>query len=198
MMQSKLLRLLQEGEFRRLGGTTDVKVNVRIIAATNRNLKEEVDAGRFRSDLYFRLNVLSIEMPRLADRREDIPLLAAHFIRKHRDARTGPYPSVLGISPEAHLFLAAHSWPGNVRELENVIERAIAMGISPYILPEDLPQDFRPKNSGLGETNLYGRERDIWEKSLFERILRETGGNRADAARRLERNVKYFYQRCKD
>ena len=198
MMQSKLLRLLQEGEFRRLGGTTDVKVNVRIIAATNRNLKEEVEAGRFRPDLYFRLNVLSIEMPRLADRHEDIPLLAFHFIRKHRDARTGPYPEVLGISPEAHHLLATYNWRGNVRELENVIEHAIAMGVSAYILPEDLPQEFRQQNSDLGEANLYDKEHDIWEKSFFERILRETGGNRAEAARRLGRNVKYFYQRCKD
>lgn len=197
-MQSKLLRVLQEGEFKRLGGTIDVKVNVRVIAATNRNLKEEVEAGRFRPDLYFRLNVLSVEMPRLAERREDIPLLAAHFIKKHRDARTGDYPAVLGISPEAHQLLATYSWRGNVRELENFIERGIAMGVSPYIVPEDLPKELWRESPGVGETNIYDREKHIWEKSLFARILHETGGNKPEAARRLGFSAKHFYARCKD
>jgi transcriptional regulator with GAF, ATPase, and Fis domain len=157
-MQSKLLRVLQEGELKRLGGKTVVKVNVRVIGATNRNLKEHIKEGRFREDLYFRLNVLSIEMPRLADRRKDIPLLAAYFIKKHRDARTGPYPAVLGISPEAHQLLAAYDWRGNVRELENVIERGTAMGVSPYLVPEDLPLELRPATFEFAETGIYDRE----------------------------------------
>ena len=114
-----------------------IKVNVRIIAATNRNLREEVQKGRFRQDLFYRLNVLPLEMPTLAERREDIPQLAAHFIKKYRHIRCAPYPEVSGISPEAHQLLAAHGWPGNVRELENAIEWAISMGATVYILPED-------------------------------------------------------------
>jgi transcriptional regulator with GAF, ATPase, and Fis domain len=197
-MQSKLLRVLEEGELRRLGGSTDVKVNVRVIAATNRNLKEEVEAGRFRPDLYFRLNVLSIEMPRLAERREDIPLLAAHFIKKHREARTGAYPPVLGISPAAHQLLMAYNWRGNVRELENAIERGIAMGVAPYILPEDLPPELRPQNSSLDERDLYDREHALLDKSLFERVLRESDWNYGGAARRLGFSLKHFYLRCKE
>ena len=197
-LQPKLLRVLQEGEVKRLGSNSTTKVNVRIIAATNRDLKQESEAGRFRPDLYFRLNVLSFEMPRLTDRREDIPLLAAYFIKKHRDARASEYPAVLGISPEAHELLAAYNWRGNVRELEHVIERAIAMGTSPYIVPEDLPPELRPSTSGLGETGIYDREKPIWEKGLFQRVLAQCGGNKPEAARRLGFSVKYFYDRCKE
>lgn len=197
-MQAKVLRVLQERAFRRLGGTEDINVNVRIIAATNRNLKAEVEAGRFRSDLYFRLNVLAFEMPRLADRREDTPLLAAHFVQKYRDARSGEFPAVIGISPGTHALLAAHSWRGNVRELENAMQHGIAMGRSPYLLPDDLPPEFQPKTSGSAETGIYWREKPIWEKSLFEGVLVQTRGNKPEAARRLGLSVKYFYARCKE
>jgi transcriptional regulator with PAS, ATPase and Fis domain len=152
-MQADLLRALQSGEIQRLGGERVIHVDVRIIAATNRDLKQAIREGRFREDLFFRLNVLSIEMPRLADRREDT-ILAAHFIKKHANARPHD-PPVVGISPEVHRVLASFSWPGNVRELENAIEHAIAMGESSYIRPQELPEDLRMNKPGAGGTVLY-------------------------------------------
>ncbi|HEY2383840.1 MAG TPA: sigma 54-interacting transcriptional regulator [Terriglobia bacterium] len=197
-MQVDLLRVIQEGEVKRLGSHTPIKVDVRIIAATNRDLREEVQKGRFREDLFYRLNVLPLQMPSLAQRREDIPELAAHFVRKHRSIRCAPYPEVAGISPEAHRLLGAYGWPGNVRELENAIEWAISMGATPYILPEDLPKEVRaPSDSTAAHGGtLYDREFDAFQKSLFERILRETGRNRAEAARRLGWHPTSFRRRC--
>ncbi|HYR88559.1 MAG TPA: sigma 54-interacting transcriptional regulator, partial [Terriglobia bacterium] len=156
-MQPDLLRVLQQGEFKRLGGNDVIRVNVRVIAATNRNLQQEIKEARFRADLFFRLNVLEIHMPRLSERREDIPLIAAHFIKKYGQIRTGTYPAVQGISPEAHRFLASYAWPGNVRELENVIERAIALGVSPYVQPEDLPKAITSESAEVVEVNLWDK-----------------------------------------
>ena len=197
-MQADLLRVIQGGEIKRLGGSTVIKVDVRIIAATNRNLREEVKKGRFREDLFYRLNVLPLQMPTLAERREDIPQLAAHFIRKYRHIRCAPYPEVSGISPGAHQLLAAYGWPGNVRELENAIEWAISMGATPYILPEDLPKEIGPcsDSDDSAEGTRYEREFAAFQKSLFERILRETGRNRAEAARRLGWHQNSFRRRC--
>ena len=198
-MQADLLRVIQEGEIKRLGGKAVIKVNVRIIAATNRNLREEVQKGRFREDLFYRLNVLPLEMPTLAERREDIPQLAAHFIKKYRHIRCAPYAEVSGISPEAHQLLAAYGWPGNVRELENAIEWAISMGATAYILPEDLPKEIRPpSDSAVPGKGLYEREFAAFQKSLFERMLRETRGNRAEAARRLGWHQNSFRRRCSE
>src|SRR5262249_9872029 len=198
-MQADLLRVIQEGGIKRLGGKAIIKVNVRIIAATNRNLREEVQKGRFREDLFYRLNVLPPEMPTLAQRREDIPQLAAHFIKKYRQIRCPPYPEVLGISPEAHQLLAAYGWPGNVRELENAVEWAISMGTTPYILPEDLPKQIRPPSDPADDgKGVYEREFDAFQKSLFERILRDTRGNRAEAARRLGWHQVSFRRRCSE
>ena len=169
------------------------------IAATNRNLREEVQKRRFRQDLFYRLNVLPLEMPTLAERREDIPQLAAHFIKKYRHIRCTPYPEVSGISPEVHQLLAAYGWPGNVRELENAMEYAIFMGATAYILPEDLPKEIRPSSdSAEPGKGLYEREFDGFQKSLFERLLRETGGNRAEAARRLGWHQNSFRRRCSE
>src|SRR5262245_33188984 len=145
-MQADLLRVLQHGEFKRVGGNTLIKVNVRIVAATNRNLQEAIKNGRFRQDLFFRLDVLTVEMPRLSERREDIPLLAAHFMKNYGQIRTEPFPPVMGISPGALHLLVSYSWPGNVRELENAIERGIALGVTPDIRPDDLPKALRPEN----------------------------------------------------
>jgi len=198
-MQADLLRVIQEGEIKRLGGKAVIKVNVRIIAATNRNLRDEIQKGRFREDLFYRLNVLPLEMPTLAERRGDIPQLAAHFIRKYGHIRCAPYPEVSGISPEAHQLLAAYSWPGNVRELENAIEWAISMGATAYILSEDLPKEIRSP-SDLADTGkgLYEREFAGFQKSLFERMLRETRGNRAEASRRLGWHQNSFRRRCSE
>jgi DNA-binding NtrC family response regulator len=197
-MQADLLRVLQDGEVKRLGGTAVIKVNVRIIAATNKNLREEVRKGRFREDLFYRLNVFPIQMPSLAERREDIPLLAAHFIRKYRHLRCAPYPEVLGIGREAHQLLSAYSWPGNVRELENAIEWAISMGGTPYILAEDLPKEVQPPSdsNNSDEDTWYQREFVAFQKSLFARAVRECGGNQSEAARRLGLHPTTFRRRC--
>ena len=138
-LQSKLLRVLQEHEFERVGGTRPIRVDVRLISATNRNLAEEVAARRFREDLYHRLNVIAIPTPPLRERREDIPLLAEHFVT--RFVQQG-HRRVRGISTAAHKYLAGYDWPGNVRELENTIERAIVLGSSDEIRPEDLPESL--------------------------------------------------------
>lgn len=198
-MQPALLRVLQDGEFKRLGGSHSVRVNVRVIAATNRNLKQAIQEGRFREDLFFRLNVLELEMPPLCERREDIPRLAAHFITKFAHIRTAAaMPSVLGITPEAHHLLATYAWPGNIRELEHAIEHAISLGVTQYIRPGDLPKSVRAPTVDSGEMESYDAEIDAFRKALFERTLRKTNGNYRQAAERLGLNVKYFYRVCRE
>src|SRR5215204_1775447 len=135
-LQVKLLRVLQEREFERVGGTVTINVDLRVIAATNKNLEEAIDAGQFRQDLYYRLNVVSLEMPALRDRRDDIMLLANYFVDKYGKQCNR---KLKGFSVEARNCLTAYDWPGNVRELENTIERAIVLGTTDWILPEDLP-----------------------------------------------------------
>jgi len=139
-MQAKLLRALQEREFDPVGGTRSIKVNVRVIAATNRNLAEDVQAGRFRSDLFYRLNVVSLTTPSLRERREDIPLLAQNFITKVSEKYHVPAKM---LSADARSLLTQYDWPGNVRELENAIERAVVLGASDEIVVEDLPGAVR-------------------------------------------------------
>ena len=143
-MQVKLLRVLQERRYRRLGGTEESSADIRIVAATNQDLVRLVEEGKFREDLYYRINVIPIQLPPLRERREDIPLLAAHFLEKH-SARSGK--SVRSISQEAADLLVAHAWPGNVRELENVIERCVALEQSPVVLAETLPANIRVASS---------------------------------------------------
>jgi DNA-binding NtrC family response regulator len=195
-MQADLLRVLQTGEFKRLGGNQVIRVNVRVIAATNLDLQKAMKEGRFRPDLFFRLNVIQIHMPRLSERREDIPVLAAHFIKKYGYIRSGPYPPVQGITPEAHRLLASYDWPGNVRELENVIQGAIALGTSPYIGPEDLPKAIIGENPETGEINLE-TEMNACKKSVWERALQKTNGDRNEAARILGVHPTYFAFVCK-
>ena len=135
-LQAKLLRFLQEREFERVGGVTPISVDVRIIAATNRNLERSIKEGRFREDLYYRLNVVAIHLPPLRERREDIAALSRYFLRKHSVAtRT----NITGISKEAQSKVEAYDWPGNVRELANVIERAVVLGSGPTVTLEDVP-----------------------------------------------------------
>jgi two-component system response regulator PilR (NtrC family) len=143
-MQVKLLRVLQERRYRRLGGTEESSADIRIVAATNQDLVRLVEEGKFREDLYYRINVIPIQLPPLRERREDIPLLASHFLEKH-SARSGK--SVRSISQEATDLLVAHAWPGNVRELENVIERCVALEQSPVVLAETLPANIRVASS---------------------------------------------------
>jgi two-component system response regulator PilR (NtrC family) len=150
-MQVKLLRVLQDRRFRRLGGTEEVQADIRVIAATNQDLQKMVAENRFREDLYYRINVIHLDLPPLRDRREDVPLLAEHFLRKYSEGVEKP---VRSISHEALDVLSAHDWPGNVRELENAIERAVALEQSPVVLPESLPAQVRAKASkGVGASD---------------------------------------------
>ena len=197
-LQGDLLRLLQQGEFKRLGSNKVLHANVRIIAATNVDLEKAVKEGKFRQDLYFRLNKIRIHMPRLAERRDDIPLIVAELIKKHGHLRPGRYPRVRGVTPEVRQIFASYDWPGNVRELENVIEGAIALGTSAYIGLEDLPALFVLDTPQQAELGLWATELDACKKAIIERALKKTGGNRAEAARLLGLHPKYFSALCKE
>jgi Nif-specific regulatory protein len=147
-LQAKLLRVLQQREFERVGGTQPYPLDIRIIAATNRDLGEDVREGRFREDLYHRLNVVTLDSPPLRDRKEDVPLLAQYFLQRSAERCKR---QVLGLSPDAEAIITQYSWPGNVRELENAMERAVVLGVSDWVLPEDLPDtllDAAPRDSG--------------------------------------------------
>src|SRR5262252_3314294 len=140
MLQVKVLRVLQERKFRRVGGTEEVDADIRIIAATNRDLAKMVAEGQFREDLYYRINVIPVRLPPLRERLEDVPMLAEHFVAKFAKQMN---KTILGISGAAVSYLTAHPWPGNVRELENAMERAVALERTPSILPESLPETVR-------------------------------------------------------
>jgi two-component system NtrC family response regulator len=172
-LQVKLLRVLQEQEFQRVGGNTDIKVDVRIIAATNKDLKEEVEAGRFREDLYFRLNVVRVDVPPLRQRRSDIPFLVAHFLKKFAEKLGRQVPEV---DPEVTRALYSYSWPGNVRELENVVERAMVLSSGRIITAEDLPPEIRELQGTEGDLgNLISWEKGLAEtlEAIEERLIRQ-------------------------
>ena len=196
--QVKLLRVLQEGEVERVGGTQTIKVDTRVVAATNKDLQLEVKEGRFREDLYFRLNVVEVRIPSLASRREDVPLLAEYFAGKHAGTRGAT------VTTEAREALMAYSWPGNVRELENAVARALALNPSGTILIDDLPEPVRLAAQQRGTAPLTphaahsGGEPqaldpimadrptlDELTRRYAERILRELGGNKTRAAEAL-------------
>ena len=180
-MQVKLLRFLQEHEIKRVGSTESVKVDVRMIAATNQPLEPLVKSGKFREDLFDRLNVVSITLPPLRDRKEDIPLLANYFLQKSSEEN---HKNISHISPEALELLTQYSWPGNIRELENTIERAVILSIHPIILPEDLPQKFLQAVSGERPETEEGKLLPLKEieKSYVLRVLQETKGNKKKAS----------------
>lgn len=180
--QSKLLRVLQERQFERLGGTRTISIDVRIIAATNRDLEEAIKAGTFRQDLYYRLNVISLTLPPLRDRREDIPLLAYHFVAKYSKKCKR---LVSGISPETRNCLLAYDWPGNVREMENAIERAVVLGNTEVIMPDDLPESLLAATTP--EQNLAGYHEAVNEmkKQLILRAIEQANGNYTEAAKQL-------------
>ena len=189
VLQVKLLRVVQEKTFRRIGGGDDIKVDVRIISATNQNLKEKVKKGEFREDLYFRLNVIPIQMPPLRDRRDDIPLLTRHFIEKYAREFN---KEVRMISSYAMELLMGYAFPGNIRELENIIERGVAMETSNIILPENLvlsvEADAAEKNIDLNipDTGFdLNAELEKIEKSTIEKALRKTKGVKTKAAEML-------------
>jgi Nif-specific regulatory protein len=182
-IQAKLLRVLQEREFERVGGTRPIKANIRIIAATNRDLLEAVTAGTFRQDLYYRLNVVSLTMPPLRERAEDIPLLARYFAAESgkRSRRR-----VMGISAEAIECLIHYDWPGNVRELQNTIERAVVLGSTELILAEDLPEVVLEKGpfADVPVTKFYERIKEM-KRNLVLAAMERAAGNYTDAANSL-------------
>ncbi len=182
-MQAKLLRVLQEREFERIGSSRTIQADVRIIATSNRNLKEEYRKGRFREDLYYRLNVIPIEIPELSERREDIPLLIEHFIEKYSSKNNKP---IKAISETAMKVLSDYSWPGNVRELENCIERAVVVNKSGTIEKDDLPGNiFDIAKNDLPERIKPGMSIKEMEKTLILKTLKKSGGNRTHAAETL-------------
>jgi two-component system, NtrC family, response regulator AtoC len=194
-LQTKLLRFLQEREFDRVGGLRPIHVDVRIVAATNRDLVGAVKEGRFREDLYHRLNVVPIILPPLRERREDIPALAQYFLQRFaKEVKK----NLSGISEAALGKLSAYDWPGNVRELANVIERAVVLGQGLEIAPHDLPARIvavlpEPQSDGI----LYRDAMDAYRKQLVMRALAQTQGNRAAAARALGLHEKYFLRLLK-
>jgi transcriptional regulator with GAF, ATPase, and Fis domain len=193
-LQAKLLRVLQEREFERVGGTRPIKANVRIVAATNRNLEQEIKRGTFRADLFYRLNVVGLTMPDLRDRREDIPLLANYFLRKHSKGCTR---RITGLSDEALSCLAAYDWPGNVRELENVIERATVLGTTEHILPDDLPESIVESRVDRSPgTRFHQTIREI-KRQLVTKALEQTGGSYVEAARTLGLHPNNLYRLVK-
>jgi DNA-binding NtrC family response regulator len=190
-LQSRLLRALQEGTIRRVGSNETVPVDVRVVAASNKDLAQAVKEGRFREDLFYRLNVVTIQIPPLRERREDIQLLAEHFAAKHGRAEGA------AVSPAARDLLVAHDWPGNVRELENVVARALALNPSGVILPEDLPEHLRGARPAVEQEGMVVHDRPTLaelERRYAAQVLQETGGNKTRAAEILGIDRKTLYR----
>jgi DNA-binding NtrC family response regulator len=186
------LRVLQDGAFERLGSTRTLRTDVRVVAATNKDLMQEVEAGRFRLDLYYRLNVITLQLPALRERREDIPLLVAHFLRKYAEQNN---KEVSGIEQQALQYLQHYDWPGNVRELENVIERAV-------VLANELPGHFQEKEFLPTPTDhfvlpLNATLADI-EREAIAQALQHSAGNRQATARSLNIGVATLYRKLKE
>jgi len=200
-LQAKLLRALQDREFERVGGTRRIKVDFRLVAATNRDLEVAIDMGAFRRDLYYRLNVVAVTMPPLRERRDDIPLLASWFVRRHGATAKRP---VSGLSAEAVACLTAYDWPGNVRELENAIEHAVVLGTAVLILPDDLPDAIaeadtsRPAEAGGSATLRFHDAIKQTKKELILRAVEESAGNYNGAARLLGLHPNYLHRLIKN
>jgi len=189
-IQVHLLRVLEEKEFNRVGGNESIKVDVRVISATNRDMKEAIARGQFREDLYYRLNVVNIELPPLRERTEDIPLLAEHFLSGFALENQ---KELTGFSPEATEFMLKHGWPGNVRELENAIERAVILARNPTIEVNDLS----PQSPVMVGSNLSDKKLKQVEKEHIQSVLSETGGNYTEAARILGISRMTLYNKAK-
>jgi transcriptional regulator with GAF, ATPase, and Fis domain len=200
--QTKLLRVIQEREFMRLGGTETIKVDVRIVAATNADLRKMVVDGRFREDLFYRLNVITIQLPPLRDRKEDVPQLAEHFLRKFsaENSRTG-----LQFTPEALKVMMDYAWPGNVRELENCVERAVVLASGPSLgtelLPEQLFQNSAHTASMFPAENFDGRSlfeiMEACERRIILDMLTRTNWSQTEAAERFKIPLSTLNQKIK-
>jgi two-component system, NtrC family, response regulator AtoC len=195
----KLLRVMQDQDVRRVGSTTSTRVDVRIIAATNRDLEQLVKEEKFRSDLFYRLKVVPITLPSLAERREDIPMLVHHFLQKYA---AGTRHAVRGVLPETMALLTDYQWPGNVRELENAIERALSLSHGPLLTPEDLPNVIRQGASVEAEARhpLANSHNEAYltleevEKRHLIRVLKEMKGNKVKAAKTLGIDRRTLYR----
>jgi two-component system response regulator GlrR len=187
-LQVKLLRVLQEGEVRPLGATQPIQVDVRVISATHRDLEAQRAAGLFREDLYYRLNVVSLRLPPLAERREDIPVLATHFLRRLAERYRKPQPT---LAPEAMALLIAAPWPGNVRQLLNLLEQAIALTATAVIPASVVQTALREDASALAP---FEEARRSFERDYLVRLLKITGGNVTQAAQMAKRNRTEFYK----
>ena len=194
-IQAKLLRVLELQEIKPVGGNESIRIDVRLIAATNKDLRTEVQAGRFREDLFYRLNVVSIQLPPLRERREDIPALAHHFLQRYSVANG---KAIGEIAPESMTRLEAYSWPGNGRELENAIERAVAVGSHPILLPDDLPPYLVPPaaSSPAGETrsSVALVSLEALTRQHIAHVLAATGGNKKRAAEILGVDRRTLYR----
>jgi DNA-binding NtrC family response regulator len=194
--QVKLLRVLQEGEFERVGGTKTLKVDVRVVAASNQNLEAMVAAGTFRKDLFYRLNVIHLEIPPLRARREDISLLAQHFLDKFCLENNRP---PMGFTPEAMQALNNYLWPGNVRELENVVERAVALCNNPAVGLTDLPEEVQQQSDREEHIIIeVGASMEEIERRAIRQTLQKTGGDKEVAARILGIGLATLYRRLKE
>jgi len=181
-MQAKLLRVLQEQEVKPVGGTETVPVDVRVVAATHQDLDALVQSGRLREDLYYRLHVVGLQVPPLRARRDDIPILATHFLREYGAQSNRP---MQGFSEKAKAVLLAYPWPGNVRELENVVERAVAMAPGSIVEEEDLPEKLRRRDEPRASTGAGRRTLDEMNREYVLAVLGEARGNKSEAARIL-------------
>ncbi len=195
-MQTKLLRVLQSGEFERVGATKTIQTNVRLVCATNKNLKEEVAAGRFREDLFYRINVILLEIPPLRERPSDIPLLIAHYLKyfSERNRKT-----IEKITPETLKLLSQYDWPGNIRELKNIAERMVVLSRSNVIDVEQVPEDIRGGAKPFAsKTNLSGKETKTlqeMEEEMIRRTLLEVNRNKSTAAKRLGISRRTLYRK---
>ena len=194
-LQAKLLRVIEQKEVRRLGGTRTVQVQPRIVAASSRDLKGEVEEGRFRQDLFYRLRVLEIPLPSLRERREDIPLLVEHFVHKYNDRLKKRF---LGVDADSMRILMAYAWPGNVRELENTIERAMILANGEFLSVMDLHPDIAGSVQFPELQNNLRQAMRAYESELLRQVLRECSGNREEAARRLGINPSTLYRKMAD
>jgi len=200
-MQAKLLRVIQEREIQRVGGEETLSVDVRILAATNRNLEEEVKEGKFREDLFYRLNVVTLRIPPLHERQDDIPLLAQHFLEKYAKKNN---KQVKGFSPLAMDMLLKYAWPGNVRELENVIERAVILLPDEHITEKELPttvtESYAEEKDWVSPPSQVAANRPLEEieKEAILATLEDSGGNKSETARRLGINRKTLHKKLKD
>ncbi|NOR10659.1 MAG: response regulator [Desulfovibrionaceae bacterium] len=196
--QTKILRVLQEREFEPLGSTQTVKVDTRVVTATNKNLKEEIQEGRFREDLYYRLNVVALEVPPLRERREDISLLADFFLKQYAEKNRR---LIKGFTPRAMDLLMRHGWPGNVRELENVVERAVIMARGDVISQTELPDTLRELEAETEKATVDltpGRSLKEMEREMILRTLEDTGGNRTRSAEILGISRRTLQLKLKD